>query len=123
MFSATKLIAVAACAQSAFAALYVRRHISVYRDDSDSISLQMTSPVASTVWTAGQPQQISWQDDGQTYNLQAFGQASVSIGVGNAIQQVSTLTIISVVPCLFTGLAVAKALTLLSFRLKLFCLL
>lgn len=54
---------------------------------------QVTSPVASTSWAAGQQQTISWQDDGATPNLQSFGPAKVTLGVGNAITQVlSNLT-------------------------------
>ncbi|CAL1709684.1 unnamed protein product [Somion occarium] len=46
-----------------------------------------TSPVASTSWVAGQEQTISWQDDNTSPNLEAFGPAKVTLGVGNAITQ------------------------------------
>ncbi|TFK75721.1 hypothetical protein BDN72DRAFT_737614, partial [Pluteus cervinus] len=46
-----------------------------------------TSPVASTSWTAGTPQTISWQDDGSAPSLKDFGVAKISIYAGNAQQQ------------------------------------
>ncbi|KAH8101675.1 hypothetical protein BXZ70DRAFT_931469 [Cristinia sonorae] len=76
MFSALKLIALAACAQSAFAALF------------------MTSPVASSNWAAGQQQTISWQDDGKAPSLKDFGAAKVTLSVGNSIQQTHLQTIV-----------------------------
>jgi len=77
MFSVAKLIALAVCAQSASAALF------------------MTSPVASSSWAAGQQQTISWQDDGNQPTLEAFGPASVSLAVGSAQQQTSLQTVIA----------------------------
>ncbi|TCD68791.1 hypothetical protein EIP91_009805 [Steccherinum ochraceum] len=77
MFSATKALALAACAQGALGALFI------------------TSPVASTTWAAGQQQTLSWQDDGQAPNLQAFGPALVTVAIGNAIQQTSLQTVVS----------------------------
>lgn len=53
-----------------------------------SADIYMTSPVATTIFTAGQNSTITWQDDGKTPNLQALGPCKVSIYVGNAIQQV-----------------------------------
>ena len=57
-----------------------------------SISLthppQVTSPVASTTFTAGQQATISWQESGSGPTLKEFGVAKVSIYVGNAQQQV-----------------------------------
>jgi len=48
-----------------------------------------TAPVAATVWQAGMPQTISWQEstDGQAPHLKDFGPALISIYVGNAQQQ------------------------------------
>lgn len=46
-----------------------------------------TSPVGTTSWTAGQQVSINWQDDGSSPTLQDFGDAKVSIYVGNAQQQ------------------------------------
>ncbi|KAJ3563522.1 hypothetical protein NP233_g8893 [Leucocoprinus birnbaumii] len=54
----------------------------------------ITNPVASTTFNGGQPATISWQDDGQTPTLQQFGNAMVSIYVGNALQQTSLQTIV-----------------------------
>jgi len=68
MFAAT-LITLATFASSAYGALFV------------------TAPVASTTWPAGTQQTVSWQDDGTTPTLQAFGPAKVSVNVGNALQQ------------------------------------
>lgn len=47
----------------------------------------ITSPVASTSWAGGSQQTVSWQDDGASPTLAAFGNAKVSIYVGNAQQQ------------------------------------
>ncbi|KAL4253404.1 hypothetical protein ABKN59_003859 [Abortiporus biennis] len=63
------LLALAAIASSAQAALFT------------------TAPVGSTSWAAGQPQTITWQDDGSAPTLQQFGAAKVTIGVGNTISQ------------------------------------
>lgn len=54
----------------------------------------ITSPVASTTWTAGQQATVTWQDDGMTPNLSSFGAALVGIYTGNANQQ-TLLQIIS----------------------------
>ena len=53
----------------------------------------MTAPVASTQWQAGQQQTINWIDDGKTPNLQSFGASTVGLFVGNAIQQVVTISL------------------------------
>jgi hypothetical protein len=68
MFAAAPFVALALAAQ-AMATVYT------------------TSPVGSTTWTAGQQVQISWQDDGSAPSLEQFGDAKVSIYVGNAQQQ------------------------------------
>jgi len=47
----------------------------------------ITSPVASTVMPAGKPFTVTWQDDGQSPNLAAFGLASMAIYAGNSQQQ------------------------------------
>jgi len=44
-------------------------------------------PVATTTWTAGEPQTVSWQDDGTAPSLAQFGPAKISIYVGSAQQQ------------------------------------
>ncbi|KIK40809.1 hypothetical protein CY34DRAFT_107583 [Suillus luteus UH-Slu-Lm8-n1] len=54
----------------------------------------ITSPVASTTWTAGQQATVTWQDDGMTPNLTSFGASLVGIYTGNANQQ-TLLQIIS----------------------------
>jgi len=46
-----------------------------------------TSPVGTTTWTAGQQVSINWQDDNSSPSLEQFGDAKVSIYVGNAQQQ------------------------------------
>ncbi|KAH0831284.1 hypothetical protein J3R83DRAFT_13919 [Lanmaoa asiatica] len=53
----------------------------------------LTSPVASSVFTAGQQATISWQDDGNNPSLVQFGTATFAIYVGNAIQQTPLQTI------------------------------
>lgn len=66
----------------------------------------ITSPVASTTFTAGQPCTVTWQDDGQQPTLQAFGPAIVSIYAGNSQQQTLLQTITSSV-----NVATAQAVT------------
>jgi hypothetical protein len=53
------------------------------------LAVKITSPVASTIFTAGQQATISWQDDGTSPNLTSFGASLVGIYTGNANQQVS----------------------------------
>jgi hypothetical protein len=50
--------------------------------------MQMTSPVGSTNWQAGQQVSIAWQDDGKAPALAAFGPSQVGVFVGDTIQQV-----------------------------------
>ncbi|KAF5348813.1 hypothetical protein D9756_009770 [Leucocoprinus leucothites] len=54
----------------------------------------LTSPTASTTFHGGQPATINWQDDGSVPSLEQFGNARVSIYVGNAQQQTSLQTIV-----------------------------
>jgi hypothetical protein len=54
----------------------------------------ITSPVATTTFTAGQQATISWQDDGASPSLKDFGAAKVSIYAGNAQQQTSLQLIV-----------------------------
>lgn len=54
----------------------------------------ITSPVASTTFSAGQQATVTWQDDGMTPNLTSFGASLVGIYTGNANQQ-TLLQIIS----------------------------
>jgi hypothetical protein len=53
----------------------------------------ITSPVASTIFTAGQQATISWQDDGTSPNLTSFGASLVGIYTGNANQQTLLQTV------------------------------
>ncbi|KAG1740496.1 uncharacterized protein EDB91DRAFT_352657 [Suillus paluster] len=53
----------------------------------------ITSPVASTTFTAGQQATVAWQDDGLTPNLTSFGAALVGIYTGNANVQTLLQTI------------------------------
>ena len=53
----------------------------------------MTAPVASTQWQGGAQQTITWIDDGKTPNLQSFVACTVGLFVGNAIQQVVTISL------------------------------
>ncbi|KAI9567698.1 hypothetical protein HD554DRAFT_931445 [Boletus coccyginus] len=53
----------------------------------------LTSPVASTTFTAGQQATLSWQDSGEAPSLAQFGKATFAIYVGNAIQQTPLQTI------------------------------
>lgn len=50
-------------------------------------NLFMTSPVASTSWTAGQQATISWKDDGASPSLADLGPCKVSVYVGSQTQQ------------------------------------
>jgi hypothetical protein len=54
----------------------------------------ITSPTASTTFTAGQKATITWQDDSKAPSLKDFGPAKVSIYVGNAQQQTSLQTVV-----------------------------
>ncbi|KAH9851042.1 hypothetical protein C2E23DRAFT_255855 [Lenzites betulinus] len=54
-------------------------------------NLFMTSPVASTDWTAGQQVTITWQDDGQSPSLAELGNCSVGLFVGGVTQQVCNI--------------------------------
>ncbi|KXN89758.1 hypothetical protein AN958_05298 [Leucoagaricus sp. SymC.cos] len=54
----------------------------------------LTSPVASSTFHGNQQATISWQDDGSAPSLQDFGNAMVSIYVGNAQQQVQLQLIV-----------------------------
>jgi hypothetical protein len=60
-----------------------------------SANVYVTSPVAGTVFTAGQNSTITWKDDGMSPPLQSFGPAKVSIYIGNAQQQTSLQLIVS----------------------------
>lgn len=53
----------------------------------------VTSPVASTTFTAGQQATVTWQDDGMTPNLTSFGPSLIGIYTGNANQQALLQTI------------------------------
>jgi len=53
----------------------------------------ITSPVATTTFTAGQQATVTWQDDGLTPNLTSFGASLVGIYTGNANQQTLLQTI------------------------------
>lgn len=47
----------------------------------------VTSPVASTTFTAGQQATVSWQDGNTAPSLKDFGAAKISVYAGNAQQQ------------------------------------
>ncbi|KAN0125279.1 hypothetical protein V8E53_015643 [Lactarius tabidus] len=47
----------------------------------------ITNPTASTSIAAGQSFQITWQDDGTSPNVTAFGISTIGLYVGNSIQQ------------------------------------
>jgi len=53
-----------------------------------------TKPVASTVYTGGVQAVVSWIDDGTPPTLAQFGNATISVYVGNAQQQTSLQTIV-----------------------------
>ncbi|KAG6815670.1 hypothetical protein H0H87_012361 [Tephrocybe sp. NHM501043] len=74
MFS--KFVTLLALSSSAFATVFI------------------TSPTASTTFTAGKLATISWQDDNSSPSLKDFGPAKVSIYVGNAQQQTSLQLIV-----------------------------
>jgi len=47
----------------------------------------VTTPVASSVFSGGKPAQVTWMEDGNAPPLSTFGLSSISIYVGNKIQQ------------------------------------
>lgn len=53
----------------------------------------ITSPVATTTFTAGQQATITWQDNGLTPNLTSFGTSLVGIYTGNANVQTLLQTV------------------------------
>jgi len=53
----------------------------------------ITQPVASTTYQAGKNGTIRWQDDGTEPTLAKYGPCSISIYVGNALQQTSLQTL------------------------------
>jgi len=59
-----------------------------------SATVYITSPIATTVFTAGQNSTITWKDDGNSPSLQQFGPSKVSIYVGGAQQQTSLQLIV-----------------------------
>ncbi|KAH9990205.1 hypothetical protein BJV74DRAFT_878072 [Russula compacta] len=67
----------------AFAAVAPLVHATVY----------VTDPVATSSLPAGQPTKITWQDDGKSPNLTAFGLASIGLYAGNQNQQTLLQTI------------------------------
>ena len=58
--------------------------VSIY----STISSKVTEPTATTSWPAGQPATITWQDDGNTPNLTAFGPCTIGLYAGSQTQQV-----------------------------------
>jgi len=54
----------------------------------------VTSPTASTTFNGGTRAEVTWIDDGRSPSLTAFGDASLSIYVGNAQQQTLLQTIV-----------------------------
>jgi len=57
-------------------------------------NIYVTSPVKGTSWAAGQNQTISWIDSGVSPSLAQFGNAKVSVYVGNQIDQTSVQEIV-----------------------------
>jgi hypothetical protein len=56
-----------------------------------TFSSKITNPTASTSIAAGQSFQITWQDDGTSPNVTAFGISTIGLYVGNSIQQVCSM--------------------------------
>jgi hypothetical protein len=54
----------------------------------DLYPFKVTHPTEGVKIPAGQPFSITWQDDGKTPNLTAFGPATVGLYVGSPTQQV-----------------------------------
>ncbi|KAI0301339.1 hypothetical protein BC826DRAFT_988825 [Russula brevipes] len=71
MFSSLLLLSLAAVAPLAYATVAINQ------------------PVSSTVWTAGQPQSVTWIDSGTSPTLQQFGNASFELCVGTESIQVT----------------------------------
>ncbi|KAF8273586.1 hypothetical protein EI94DRAFT_1676170 [Lactarius quietus] len=53
----------------------------------------VTEPTAATSWPAGQVATITWQDDGNSPNLTAFGPCLIGLYVGSQTQQTLLQTI------------------------------
>jgi len=75
MFSSLLVLALAVVAPSVHANVFI------------------TEPTSSTSWPAGQVATITWQDDGITPNLTAFGPCTIGLYAGNQIQQTLLQTI------------------------------
>jgi len=54
----------------------------------------ITSPTGSSTFTGGQQAVIKWQDDGKSPSLAQWGNASIAIFVGNALQQTALQVIV-----------------------------
>ncbi|EGO01315.1 hypothetical protein SERLA73DRAFT_87877 [Serpula lacrymans var. lacrymans S7.3] len=50
-------------------------------------NVYVTQPVESTIFAAGQPATLSWQDNGSSPSLHDFGLSKISIYAGNAKEQ------------------------------------
>lgn len=55
----------------------------------------ITSPTSSSTFTGGQQAVVNWKDDGKSPSVAQWGDASISIFVGNALQQTSLQVISS----------------------------
>ncbi|KAG2076244.1 hypothetical protein BDR04DRAFT_1090175 [Suillus decipiens] len=73
--------------------MFTKAVISLVLAASALANVFITSPVATTTFTAGQQATISWQDDGTTPSLTSFGAALVGIYTGNANQQTLLQTV------------------------------
>jgi len=56
-------------------------------------TLSITEPFASPTYSGGQLARVSWQDDGKSPAITAFGLSKISIYAGNSQQQTSLQTI------------------------------
>lgn len=73
--------------------MFTKAVISLVLAASALANIFITSPVATTTFTAGQQATISWQDDGTTPSLTSFKAALVGIYTGNADQQTLLQTV------------------------------
>lgn len=67
----------------------IRRQVRSWAGLTVYARVQITAPINSTTWTAGQEQLIQWQDNPGAPSVKDFGPSMVSLYVGNQIQQAS----------------------------------
>lgn len=90
MLSSLLVLVLAVVAPAVHANVFVSNFYSLTSINS-TFSSKVTEPTASTTWAAGQPVTITWQDDGNTPNLTAFGPCTIGLYAGSQTQQVCSM--------------------------------